>query len=303
MDTLVRFTLPSLDERLQFVIQQFSNQLIDFLSSEEKQMISHIGEHIQLFKETTTTNTTAPQDSTRSALLRELLFLSSSSFNDLTSQVLSTDEESEIISFSSLQSLFDEMPVMISNDWKSYFSPEMDNHHHSSFSTTTSSSSCLPDEQQQTPMKNNSAAAASSSSSSSSTPFSLKRNPVKLSESHRKRNSFSSAAVATSVSSPSDAVTMTSAFLSKHLSSFNNEDCFDVKLCLKIFLLFSKGWSFRDINKKLMNIRYQVLCSERFVAFICLDVFLLFVVVVVVYFLLLLSFLSIFLSLFVVDAD
>jgi hypothetical protein len=258
MDSIVRFTLPSIFERLQFVIQQFSNQLIDFLSFEEKQVLYHITEQIQLLKEEISTNCVVmvPRKMTIATLLRELLFLSSSSSsssNEVSSQTLSSEEYEETISFSSLQSLFDEIP-MISNDWKSYFSPEMDNHHHSSFSSSSLSN-------EQTPMKSN---VSGSTASSSTPPFSLKRNPIKLSESHRKRSTFSSSSSSASASSsPSDIVTITSSFLSKHLSSFNNEDCFDVKIALKIFLLFSKGWSFRDINKKLMNIRYQVLCSEK----------------------------------------
>jgi hypothetical protein len=70
-------------------------------------------------------------------------------------------------------------------------------------------------------------------------------------------------------------------FLKEHIHSFSHNSRannsvqrreggggrseFDWIVCIQLLLFFSSQWSFRDLHKKLMNLRYQILCSERLV--------------------------------------
>jgi SpoVK/Ycf46/Vps4 family AAA+-type ATPase len=45
-------------------------------------------------------------------------------------------------------------------------------------------------------------------------------------------------------------------------SLLSDNSC-NVELCVKAMVLCSHGWSYRDLQKRLMNLRYSVLCSER----------------------------------------
>lgn len=51
-------------------------------------------------------------------------------------------------------------------------------------------------------------------------------------------------------------------YLQDHIQDFST-DHFDLNLCLKAMILKSWTWSYRDLQKKLMNIKYSILCSER----------------------------------------
>jgi hypothetical protein len=51
------------------------------------------------------------------------------------------------------------------------------------------------------------------------------------------------------------------AFISEHLHSFSS-DVFELRLCLRLLLLLSGGWSFRDLNQFLAAVKYAVQCNE-----------------------------------------
>jgi hypothetical protein len=51
------------------------------------------------------------------------------------------------------------------------------------------------------------------------------------------------------------------AFISEHLHSFSS-GAFELRLCLRMLLLLSGGWSFRDLNQFLAAVKYAVQCNE-----------------------------------------
>jgi len=50
-------------------------------------------------------------------------------------------------------------------------------------------------------------------------------------------------------------------FISEHLHSFSS-GAFELRLCLRMLLLLSGGWSFRDLNQFLAAVKYAVQCNE-----------------------------------------
>ena len=52
--------------------------------------------------------------------------------------------------------------------------------------------------------------------------------------------------------------------LSADAGGFSSDAC-NVQLCVKAMVLCSHGWSYRDLQKRLMNLQYSVSCSERLV--------------------------------------
>jgi DNA polymerase III delta prime subunit len=259
MDSVVGFSLPRKYERLQYICQQFSNQLVDFVGVQEKEQFQRFAKDFAEFKESREKQyfEDGPEDKKSSGGITQKLF-------DLL-MILSGEEifrlpKEENIEFVSefphshlLEDVFQEtgsLPLM--NDWHRLFSPEMDNHQFPITSVETG--------------RNHLFATPSKSSSSSTRRTATHTNPIKLSQS--KQQHFSSTNQKKNSSTP--AVSSVSfqqihfilSFLQRNLEQFS-DDRFEFVICFKVFLLISCSWSFRDLHKKLMNLRYQVLCSER----------------------------------------
>ena len=161
--------------------------------------------------------------------------------------------------FSRLQSLFDSSDdAVLIQQWNQSFIPEID---HPSSPPSPARQPQHTSHHMNTPNKLN---------HHQSLPFTPTIansgvNPVKLSQSHAKSTSRHPQTENDEDEMRNDrgvVVRTVQSFIANRLDRFS-ENSFDVEGALKVFLLLSQSWSFRELHKKLMNIRYQVLCSER----------------------------------------
>eukprot|EP01040_Poterioochromonas_malhamensis_P005503 gene5503-5909_t len=253
IDDVIHFDLPGKLQRLQFILRQIIAQLIDFLPSpDDKSTVHHL-----LAATISNSSPTENDEVIRSMLSRILLLNRGGGGADTVNSGGSIVGEYD--DFSRLQSLFDSSDdAVLIQQWNQSFIPEID---HPSSPPSPARQPQHTSHHMNTPNKLN---------HHQSLPFTPTIansgvNPVKLSQSHAKSTSRHPQTENDEDEMRNDrgvVVRTVQSFIANRLDRFS-ENSFDVEGALKVFLLLSQSWSFRELHKKLMNIRYQVLCSER----------------------------------------
>jgi hypothetical protein len=267
MDSLVEFRLPSKRQRLTFILNQLINNFYDFLpkisgdssGSGENDVREQWKDVRDYLLHPASAASMSAQDTTASSraltLAQQLLLREGNSQSTINSSANVSEEEDEVINFAALQSVFtkedQQWDEKLVNDWQKLFSPEMDNQFH--LPATVHSHIRL------------SSAAASTNSLLS---------PHKSHQSHPHCHQPGQSQQLAQKNK-----LIIAYFLKEHIHSFSHSSRtinadqrrgggrneFDWIVCIQLLLFFSSQWSFRDLHKKLMNLRYQILCSERLV--------------------------------------
>jgi hypothetical protein len=257
MDSVLPFTLPRKFERLKFLVQQFYDYMLDFLQPAEKEEFLQVYQRYRSVKGKEERELLEDISSCSMSSSMELLDLPADFFDmliespgefrpwDASLSAESVCSTSEFPHFHLLQTLFDEIPCpeMLS-EWHQFFTPEVENH----YASRLSAGSQL-------------AAPQSTVSSSFSTPKQRRLQSLPLSS--RRSNAKVPRSEAKQPPSADPRIELLVSFVQRNCRHFSS-DSFQLRMSFKVFLLISSSWSFRDLHKKLMNLRYQILCSERY---------------------------------------